>query len=407
MSTMARVLALLALLAHLLVLTRQEESVIAEEEAKEHDTNQGNPSYSYSYGVSDASTGDVKSVWESKEGDTVKGHYSVVEPDGSMRSVEYSAGPDTGFTAVVKNDGEPVAKKGRSLFEEKSQRDFGKFYDFSEDSEDERDSYLPTDRKRAKHPFESLFKDYSLKKRPKFPNDLEASDFTHSITIKHPLDEAGNEPHSHQGINYDPNCKNKHNKETSNFYGNLVEFDISKRYPANKLFQPASYDEDSQNSPSNFEAEKLASPFGFNGYKFPTLSEADLRLLANKYKGRPSYENEHYPIPELPIPEKYYADDMPPRPKKKNRPPKIPEYSYPSDDINDYILVPKKKFKNPPRISDDYRHEDDDYERPQYSNDDDDDDDRHRQPNRGEKKIVRKIIKKRKPVINLLDILDI
>lgn len=39
---------------------------------------QGKPSYSFSYGVSDASTGDIKTVWETKEGDTVKGEYCTM-----------------------------------------------------------------------------------------------------------------------------------------------------------------------------------------------------------------------------------------------------------------------------------------------------------------------------------------
>lgn len=34
---------------------------------------QGKSSYSFSYGVSDGRTGDIKTVWESRDGDTVKG----------------------------------------------------------------------------------------------------------------------------------------------------------------------------------------------------------------------------------------------------------------------------------------------------------------------------------------------
>lgn len=34
---------------------------------------QGKSTYSFSYGVADGKTGDVKSVWESRDGDTVKG----------------------------------------------------------------------------------------------------------------------------------------------------------------------------------------------------------------------------------------------------------------------------------------------------------------------------------------------
>lgn len=36
---------------------------------------QENPSYSFGYGVADTHTGDIKTVWEAKEGDTVKGNF--------------------------------------------------------------------------------------------------------------------------------------------------------------------------------------------------------------------------------------------------------------------------------------------------------------------------------------------
>lgn len=36
-----------------------------------------------------------------REGDVVKGQYSLVEPDGSVRTVDYTADPINGFNAVV------------------------------------------------------------------------------------------------------------------------------------------------------------------------------------------------------------------------------------------------------------------------------------------------------------------
>uniref|UniRef100_A0A182Q4Q8 Uncharacterized protein n=1 Tax=Anopheles farauti TaxID=69004 RepID=A0A182Q4Q8_9DIPT len=60
-----------------------------------------NPQYSYSYAVSDALTGDNKSQQESRSGDVVTGSYSLIEPDGSQRVVEYTADPVNGFNAVV------------------------------------------------------------------------------------------------------------------------------------------------------------------------------------------------------------------------------------------------------------------------------------------------------------------
>ncbi|XP_049801297.1 cuticle protein 21 isoform X4 [Schistocerca nitens] len=59
------------------------------------------PQYSYSYDVQDALTGDSKTQHESRDGDVVQGSYSLVEPDGSIRTVDYTADPVNGFNAVV------------------------------------------------------------------------------------------------------------------------------------------------------------------------------------------------------------------------------------------------------------------------------------------------------------------
>lgn len=66
---------------------------------------QKNSDYSYSYGVKDLHTGDIKHQWEKKEGDVVKGQYSVVEPDGRIRTVDYTADSKNGFNAIVKHKG--------------------------------------------------------------------------------------------------------------------------------------------------------------------------------------------------------------------------------------------------------------------------------------------------------------
>ncbi|KAK9719576.1 Insect cuticle protein [Popillia japonica] len=61
--------------------------------------------YSFSYGVKDLHTGDVKQQWEKKHGDSIRGHYSLVEPDGTVRIVDYTADSKSGFNAVVKHKG--------------------------------------------------------------------------------------------------------------------------------------------------------------------------------------------------------------------------------------------------------------------------------------------------------------
>ncbi|KAJ8876959.1 hypothetical protein PR048_021410 [Dryococelus australis] len=63
------------------------------------------PQYEFKYGVNDPHTGDVKSQWETRDGDVVKGSYSLVEPDGSVRKVDYTADKHNGFNAVVHKSG--------------------------------------------------------------------------------------------------------------------------------------------------------------------------------------------------------------------------------------------------------------------------------------------------------------
>ena len=60
-----------------------------------------NPQYSYSYNVNDATTGDSKSATETRDGGKVSGSYSVVEPDGAVRTVTYTADAENGFNAKV------------------------------------------------------------------------------------------------------------------------------------------------------------------------------------------------------------------------------------------------------------------------------------------------------------------
>ncbi|ERL87697.1 hypothetical protein D910_05087 [Dendroctonus ponderosae] len=62
-------------------------------------------SYAFEYGVSDPHTGDHKSQWETKDKEgTVRGSYSLLEPDGTTRIVDYIA-DEHGFRAVVKKVG--------------------------------------------------------------------------------------------------------------------------------------------------------------------------------------------------------------------------------------------------------------------------------------------------------------
>lgn len=66
---------------------------------------QHHPKYAFSYGVKDTHTGDIKHHSEERDGGYVKGQYSLVEPDGSTRTVDYTADDHTGFHAIVHRTG--------------------------------------------------------------------------------------------------------------------------------------------------------------------------------------------------------------------------------------------------------------------------------------------------------------
>ncbi|VVC32484.1 Insect cuticle protein,Chitin-binding type R&R consensus [Cinara cedri] len=69
-------------------------------------------SYTYNYGVHDPATGDIKHQSEERTGDgVVRGQYSLVEPDGSVRTVDYTADPVNGFNAVVSKSEAPVIQR--------------------------------------------------------------------------------------------------------------------------------------------------------------------------------------------------------------------------------------------------------------------------------------------------------
>lgn len=63
------------------------------------------PRYGFNYAVNDPVTGDQKAQTESRDGGVVKGSYSLTEPDGTIRVVDYTADPVSGFNAVVKRVG--------------------------------------------------------------------------------------------------------------------------------------------------------------------------------------------------------------------------------------------------------------------------------------------------------------
>lgn len=91
------------------------------------------PKYHFGYGVKDYKTGDIKHQYETRDGDKVKGlfslyllinsltfnflfffigSYSLKEADGTTRVVDYTADKHNGFNAVVKMLGSPHEYSG-------------------------------------------------------------------------------------------------------------------------------------------------------------------------------------------------------------------------------------------------------------------------------------------------------
>ncbi|GJQ80898.1 hypothetical protein Trydic_g14153 [Trypoxylus dichotomus] len=63
------------------------------------------PKYDFEYGVEDHHTGDHKEQHEERDGDVVKGYYTLHEPDGTIRTVHYTADKHNGFNAHVQRSG--------------------------------------------------------------------------------------------------------------------------------------------------------------------------------------------------------------------------------------------------------------------------------------------------------------
>ncbi|KAK9869137.1 hypothetical protein WA026_002891 [Henosepilachna vigintioctopunctata] len=74
---------------------------------EDHKDYYAHPKYQFNYAVHDPHTGDVKQQYEERDGDSVKGSYSLKEADGTTRIVNYKADKHNGFEATVSKIGEP------------------------------------------------------------------------------------------------------------------------------------------------------------------------------------------------------------------------------------------------------------------------------------------------------------
>ena len=74
--------------------------------------------YDYRYAVDDPVSGVINDRWEHRHGEYVKGAYSVLEPDGRLRIVDYELDGPKGFHAVIRTQfpGKPFQKLHRYIY---------------------------------------------------------------------------------------------------------------------------------------------------------------------------------------------------------------------------------------------------------------------------------------------------
>ncbi|XP_073951056.1 uncharacterized protein isoform X2 [Choristoneura fumiferana] len=71
------------------------------QETREPEDYDPHPSYQFGFDVNDDQYTNYQNRKEQREGDTIKGSYSVVDSDGFIRTVTYTADPKEGFKAEV------------------------------------------------------------------------------------------------------------------------------------------------------------------------------------------------------------------------------------------------------------------------------------------------------------------
>lgn len=80
-----------------------QEVTIHDHHGHHHIDYYAHPKYDFKYEVKDPHTHDHHTQHEERDGDVVKGYYSLDEPDGTVRHVHYTADKHTGFHADVKH----------------------------------------------------------------------------------------------------------------------------------------------------------------------------------------------------------------------------------------------------------------------------------------------------------------
>ncbi|CAG4943280.1 unnamed protein product [Parnassius apollo] len=102
------ILVSLAVAASALPVVPLAQVAYAEPEAPAH--------YEFQYSVHDEHSGDIKQQHEARAGDALQGSYSLVQPDGVHRVVDYTADKEHGFNAIVRYEGHPTAAPAKIAY---------------------------------------------------------------------------------------------------------------------------------------------------------------------------------------------------------------------------------------------------------------------------------------------------
>ncbi|XP_033239701.1 uncharacterized protein Cpr76Bc isoform X1 [Drosophila pseudoobscura] len=207
-----------------------------DDETMEYAPQYEHPGYAFSYGVKDLHTGDVKSQWESRDRDGVKGHYSILEPDGSIRTVHYTADAKKGFNAIVKTVGanshpitEETPEGSNQVNDDTSQSKINHY------SKDQEHIVLSSDIKQQKRPIEDLTHSH-----PKIPSLVEIKPHARIKQVPMELEPGIRDRLQQARDNYYKEIAAAHKLEHD--YAHKLEHDYSQKLEsdyAKKLQQPS------------------------------------------------------------------------------------------------------------------------------------------------------------------------
>lgn len=85
---------------------------------------QPNPSYQFGFDVKDEEFTNYQNRKEQRDGNVIKGSYSVVDSDGFIRTVTYTADPKEGFKAEVVREPTDIVIKIPKQQEQQEQQGF-------------------------------------------------------------------------------------------------------------------------------------------------------------------------------------------------------------------------------------------------------------------------------------------